>query len=124
MMGIGHNSISKSELKKYVERIEGLEEEKATLATDIKEIYVEAKSNGFDAKILRKLIVLRRKDARTREEEQAMLEIYMEALGMLGDTPLGDAAIKAAAKNLRDMVTKDGGSATLHVPGHEPITIK
>lgn len=124
MMGIGHNSISKSELKKYVERIESLEEEKATLATDIKEIYIEAKSNGFDAKILRKLIVLRRKDARTREEEQAMLEIYMEALGMLGDTPLGDAAIKAAAKNLRDMVTKDGGSATLHVPGLEPITIK
>ena len=71
------------QLKSIVERIERLEEEKKIIAADIKEVYAEAKSNGFDTKILRKVISLRKKEATEREEEQSMLDVYMAALGML-----------------------------------------
>ena len=71
------------QLKSIVERIERLEEEKKTIAGDIKEVYAEAKSNGFDTKILRKVISLRKKEASEREEEQSMLDVYMAALGMI-----------------------------------------
>lgn len=70
------------QLKGLVERIERLEGEKAEIATDIKEIYIEAKSNGLDTKILRKVVALRKKDKHEREEEQAILDLYLEALGM------------------------------------------
>jgi uncharacterized protein (UPF0335 family) len=82
------------QLKSLVERIERLEEEKKTLSADIKEVYAEAKANGFDTKILRKVIALRKKETAVREEEQSMLEVYMAALGMLADTPLGKAALE------------------------------
>ena len=71
------------QLKSIVERIERLEEEKKTIAADIKEVYAEAKANGFDTKILRKVISLRKKEATEREEEQSMLDVYMAALGMI-----------------------------------------
>lgn len=92
--GIGHNSIAADQLKAFVERIERLEEEKAALAGDIREVYAEAKGNGFDTKILRKVIALRKKDAAQRREEEALLDLYLQALGMLADTPLGTAAIE------------------------------
>jgi uncharacterized protein (UPF0335 family) len=82
------------QLKAIVERIERLEAEKATIAGEIKEVYAEAKANGFDTKILRKVIAMRKKEAAAREEEQAMLDVYLAALGMLSDTPLGKAAIE------------------------------
>jgi uncharacterized protein (UPF0335 family) len=65
-----------------VERIERLEEEKKTIAADIKEVYAEAKGNGFDIKILRKVISLRKKEPSERMEEEALLEVYLAALGM------------------------------------------
>ena len=71
------------QLKSIVERIERLEEEKKTIAGDIKEVYAEAKANGFDTKILRKVISLRKKEATERAEEQSMLDVYMAALGMI-----------------------------------------
>jgi uncharacterized protein (UPF0335 family) len=71
------------QLKSIVERIERLEEEKRTIAADIKEVYAEAKGHGFDTKILRKVISLRKKEATEREEEQSMLDVYMQALGMI-----------------------------------------
>ena len=71
------------QLKSIVERIERLEEEKKTIAADIKEVYAEAKANGFDTKILRKVISLRKKEVTEREEEQSMLDLYMAALGMI-----------------------------------------
>ncbi|MCA3555009.1 DUF2312 domain-containing protein [Aestuariivirga sp.] len=75
------------QLKSIVERIERLEEEKKTIAGDIKEVYAEAKANGFDIKILRKVISLRKKDAAEREEEESMLDVYLAALGMIpGDS--------------------------------------
>jgi uncharacterized protein (UPF0335 family) len=82
-----------NQLQSIVERIEKLEAEKADIADLIKDIYVEAKANGFDAKILRKVVSLRKKDASERQTEEALLATYMNALGMLADTPLGKAAI-------------------------------
>ena len=69
-------------LKSFIERIERLEEEKAGIAGDIREIYAEAKGNGFDTKAIRKIIALRKKEFAERQEEEAILELYMQALGM------------------------------------------
>lgn len=74
---------AQGQLKSLVERIERLEEEKKTIAGDIKEVYAEAKANGFDTKILRKVISLRKKEATEREEEEAMVDLYLQALGMV-----------------------------------------
>ncbi len=76
-------SFAQGQLRSLVERIERLEEEKKTIAADIKEVYAEAKGHGFDTKILRKVISLRKKEATEREEEQSMLDLYMAALGMI-----------------------------------------
>lgn len=74
---------AQGQLRALVERIERLEEEKKTIAGDIKEVYAEAKSNGFDTKILRKVISLRKKDAAERQEEDALIDVYLAALGMV-----------------------------------------
>jgi uncharacterized protein (UPF0335 family) len=85
-----------NQLASIVERIEKLEDEKAMLAEDIKEVYAEAKGHGFDPKILRKIVSLRKQDGDKRREEQAVMAVYMAELGMLADTPLGQAAIERA----------------------------
>jgi len=72
-----------AQLKSVVERIERLEEEKKALAGDIKDVYAEAKANGFDTKALRKVVQLRKQDMTERREEEAILATYMAALGML-----------------------------------------
>jgi uncharacterized protein (UPF0335 family) len=74
---------AKDHLKAFVERIERLEEEKKTLADDIKDVYGEAKSMGFDVKALRTIIRMRKEDTDERKEHEAILETYMLALGML-----------------------------------------
>jgi uncharacterized protein (UPF0335 family) len=74
---------AQGQLKAIVERIERLEEEKKTIAGDIKEVYAEAKGHGFDTKIIRKVISLRKKDAAERQEEEQVLELYLQALGMM-----------------------------------------
>ena len=94
MSQIGHN-VAAERLKSIVERIEKLEEERKLLQTDIKDIYTEAKSAGFDTKVLRMVIATRKKDRDEWEEQQALLETYMRALGQLADTPLGQAALEA-----------------------------
>jgi uncharacterized protein (UPF0335 family) len=75
-------SVAADQLKSLIERIERLEEEKAGIAGDIKEVYAEAKGNGFDTKVLRKIIALRKRDYAERKEEEAILELYLQALGM------------------------------------------
>jgi len=70
------------QLKSLTERIERLEEEKQTIADDIKEVYAEAKTHGFDTKIMRQVVRLRKMDTQEREEREAMLDLYMSALGM------------------------------------------
>lgn len=69
------------QLKTIVERIERLEEEKKTVAEDIKEVYAEAKGNGYDTKVLRKVIALRKRDLNERMEEEAILDLYLQAVG-------------------------------------------
>ena len=75
--------IAGDRLKSFVERIERLEEEKRALANDIKEVYAEAKGNGFDTKIMRQVIRLRRMDKDDLDEQETLLDIYRRALGML-----------------------------------------
>ncbi len=90
--GPGHNSgeaeqantaFARDQLRSIIERIERLEEEKKTTSDDIRDVYTEAKSNGFDVKALRTIIRLRKMDTDQRREEEAVLETYMHALGML-----------------------------------------
>ncbi len=75
---------AKDQLRTIVARIERLEEEKAALAADLREVYAEAKGNGFDVKALRSVIRLRKQDANKRREEEAVLATYLHALGMAG----------------------------------------
>ncbi|GMG83752.1 DUF2312 domain-containing protein [Paralimibaculum aggregatum] len=78
----GTANFSVGQLRAIIERIERLEEEKAEIADQIKEVYAEAKAHGFDTKILRKVVSLRKKDPEDREEEEIMLDTYLSALGM------------------------------------------
>lgn len=75
--------VAKDHLKAFVERIERLEEEKKAIAGDIRDVYAEAKANGFDAKALRSVVRIRRQDSDERKEHEAVLETYLHALGML-----------------------------------------
>jgi uncharacterized protein (UPF0335 family) len=74
---------AKDQLKAVIERIERLEEEKKAIADDVKDVYAEAKANGFDVKALRSIVRLRKQDVDERKEHDAILETYMHALGML-----------------------------------------
>ena len=82
-MNAPSQSFAKDQLRTVVERIERLEEEKQALAEDIKEVYAEAKANGFDTKTLRAVIRLRKQDVAERQEREALLDLYMHALGMV-----------------------------------------
>ncbi len=77
------NTSAQGKLKSLVERIERLEEDKAAVSTDLKEVYAEAKGEGFDAKILRKVVRLRGQDTAKRAEEEALIELYISAIGGL-----------------------------------------
>jgi len=79
----GHNSFSKEQFKSIVERIERLEEEKKSIADDIRDVYVESKGNGYDVKALRTIVRLRKQDPNERAEAETILETYMHALGMI-----------------------------------------
>jgi uncharacterized protein (UPF0335 family) len=97
MTTIGHNSFAADELRQFIERIERLEEEKQGIASNIKDAYAELKGRGFDAKTVRQIVKLRKQDAAERQEQEAILELYMAALGMLADLPLGQAALASRA---------------------------
>ena len=85
---IGHNSgdilnqAAQGQLKSIIDRAEWLEQEKAEVAEQIKEVFAEAKGNGFDTKILRKVVRIRKQDRAKRLEEEAMLDLYLSALGL------------------------------------------
>ena len=81
--GSTSGAIAKDQLKSVIERIERLEEERAAIGADIREIYAEAKANGFDTKILRQVIRKRKLDRSEFQEQEALLDLYMHALGML-----------------------------------------
>ena len=107
---VGDNShaIAKEELKSFVDRLERLNEEKQAIVNDFKDVMTEARSRGYDTKALRTIIKMRKQDTDERREQEAILEIYMHALGMLSDLPLGQAAI-AAATRTRQPVKNDIG---------------
>lgn len=91
--------IAAERLRSFIERIERLEEEKANIANDIKEVYAEAKATGFDTKIMRQVLKLRKMDKDDLDEQEHLLELYKRALGMDG-APLTDE--DAAETNAAD----------------------
>lgn len=91
-VGIGHNSgetdqpvtqLAADQLRSVIERIERLEEEKKTISDDIRDVYAEAKGNGYDVKALRTIVRMRKQDANERQEQETILETYMHTLGMI-----------------------------------------
>jgi uncharacterized protein (UPF0335 family) len=76
------SGFAKEHLRSFVERIERLEEEKNALADDIREVYSEAKGTGFDTKVMRQVVRLRKMESADRQEQEAMLDLYLNALGM------------------------------------------
>ena len=95
MSGAGHNSgasggeiqtlsaTAQTQLKSVIERIERLEEDKAAVMADLKEVYAEAKGNGYDTRILRKVVRLRKQDKAKLQEEEALIDLYLSAIGGL-----------------------------------------
>jgi uncharacterized protein (UPF0335 family) len=79
---VAESGVAAEELKQFVERIERLEEEKAGIASDVKDVFAELKGRGFDPKAIRSILRIRKKDHAERQEEEAILELYMQALGM------------------------------------------
>jgi len=122
---LNSGNFSTEQLNQLVARIERLEEEKKAIADDIKEVYAEAKAHGFDIKILRQTIRLRKLDKADLAEQEQLLQVYMEALGMLADTPLGEAAVAADLPEVRKMrasiakgeVTVEVGNTRLQADG-------
>lgn len=104
--GTGHNSgentmadgnVAAEQLRLFIERIERLEEEKKGIADDIRDVYAEAKGQGYDSKTMREMVKLRKMEPDARAERDALIETYRNALGMLDGTPLGDFAMSRAA---------------------------
>ena len=83
-MTTGHNSVAGDQLRLFIERIERLEEEKKGIAEDVKDVYAEAKSNGYDVKTMRAIVRLRKMDANARQEAEALLATYADAVGLQG----------------------------------------
>ena len=75
--------VAAGQLRAFIERIERLEEEKANISSDIRDVFAEAKANGFDTKVMRQVIRLRKQEASERQEQEAILDLYMQALGMI-----------------------------------------
>jgi uncharacterized protein (UPF0335 family) len=84
---------ARDQLRSLVERLERLDEEKRALAEDMKELFAQAKSTGFDVKALKQILKERRQDADERRDLEAIVDTYRTALGMLDGTPLGESAI-------------------------------
>lgn len=129
MTGKGHNSkvkagpVNADRLKSFVERIERLEEEKKALQGDIKDIYAEVKSVGYDVKTTRKVVLLRQMDAAARAEQEALLDVYKHALGMAVDAVRsGELSLREAGRKYN--VSKSSVHRGLAVPdvSHDPAT--
>ena len=105
MAGVGHNSgdthpmgdaanaVARDQLRSVVERVERLEEEKKAITDDIKDVYAEAKANGFDVKVLRKVVAMRKRNDDERAEEEMVLDTYLHALGMVADRSDDDGLV-------------------------------
>jgi uncharacterized protein (UPF0335 family) len=96
--------VAREQLKSVVERIERLEEEKKAIADDIRDVYAEAKANGFDTKVLRQVVSLRKKDLTERQEEEAVRDLYLVALGMLPEFEAQGEATQSSASQNNDVL--------------------
>ena len=85
-------NVAGDQLRSYIERIERLEEEKANLATDVREVFAEAKANGYDVKTMRQVLKLRKMEPADRSEQEYLIDTYLRALGMLPDVDAEEAA--------------------------------
>jgi uncharacterized protein (UPF0335 family) len=83
MKDIADTGVAAEELKQFVERVERLEEEKKAIADDIKEVYAEMKGRGYDTKVVRKVVAIRKQDRAERQEQEAILDLYLNALGIV-----------------------------------------
>jgi uncharacterized protein (UPF0335 family) len=108
--------IAGDRLRSFIERIERLEIEKQALAEDIKEVFAEAKGTGFDTKTMRQIIKLRKMSADERDEAEALLDLYKAALGMLSDTPLGEAAIRRITRKPPAPAPEESGAPAAAAP--------
>lgn len=124
MTTIGHNvTATDDRLRLLIERVERLEEEKKGIADDIRDVYAEAKAVGYDARIMRQIVRLRKMRPDDRAEMEALLDTYKAALGMdFVSTPLGDATVRRAAEKLRDTVRNAGATMTIRTDESE-VTI-
>jgi uncharacterized protein (UPF0335 family) len=77
----GSSTVAADRLRSFIERVERLEEEKAAILNDVKEIYAEAKGEGYDVKVLRQVVRIRKMDRADRQEQEALLELYLSAIG-------------------------------------------
>lgn len=80
--GTGGSGVARDRLKSFIERVERLEEEKKAITDDMKEVFAEAKGEGFDIKVIRMIIKIRKQDSNERAEQEAILDLYLHALGM------------------------------------------
>ena len=108
MSEVGHNSdgisdAAQRQLRQYIEQLEQLETEKAAIGDDLKEKFAEMKGAGYDIPTVKRLLKLRKMDPDKRSEQDALMDTYLHALGMLADTPLGKYAME-----------RDGVSGTAH----------
>lgn len=125
------SDVAADRLRSFIERVERLQEEKQAIADDIKEVFAEAKSAGFETKIMKMIIKLRAMDSQERSEQEHLLEVYAQAVG-LAYTPLGDAALRRETVDKDASVAKavaafvngipEGGSVTV-VAGGKTTTI-
>lgn len=114
MTTIGHNGAAPMQLRSLVERIERLNNEKAAIQADIAEVYAECKAFGFDKKIVRKCVQIRAQDSAQRQEEEAILDLYLSALGM---TPgAAEPPCKPAGHALDGRSTGEAGEAATQSP--------
>lgn len=107
------------QLRSVIERVERLNEEIASLRRDVNEVYAEAKSSGFDTKVIKHVIKLRGMDPYSRQELEALTDIYMHSIGMAADTPLGDAARQRLSEpqDPEDEDAPEGGEDGRAAPG-------
>ncbi len=92
MAKLQSGNITAEHLRSYIDRLERLEEEKKGIADDIKDVFAEAKSNGFDTKTMKTIMKLRKMDANERDEQEYMLDVYKRAMGMLPELDDAEAA--------------------------------
>ena len=116
---MSEGNVAADQLRLLIERIERLEEEKKGIADDIKDVYSEAKSAGFDTKTMREIVKLRKMTPDARREREAMLDTYRAALGMLDGTPLGRWALERLSKPEDEPAEKNEGEEVA-APNAEP----